>query len=381
MRIVFTGGGTGGHFYPIIAIVERIHEMIDERKLLEPELIYLGPSVFDNRSLVEQDIIFKHAHAASIRSYSNPLMNIIAIPTILIGIVKALFQMFALYPDVVFSTGGYAAYPTLVAARILMIPVIIYDADATPGKVSLYAAKFARWIGVAHPDAPNRFPAAYRSKIALIGHPIRREIEAPANEGAKEFLDMDQSVPTVFVLGGSQGAQAINDAITDTLTLIIDRYNIVHQTGAANLASTKALAEVLLKDNRNKEHYRAFGIMNSLALRMVAGSSSLIICRAGSGTIFEIASWGLPSILIPIPESISHDQTKNAFSYARTGAAVVLEQKNLTPHLLAAEIDRIMGSAELRQSMSEKAKAFSRPDAARKIARLLLDTALEHAPK
>lgn len=111
---------------------------------------------------------------------------------------------------------------------------------------------------------------------------------------------------------------------------------------------------------------------------MAAGISSLIISRAGSGTIFEIASWGIPAILIPIPEDVSHDQTENAFSYARAGAAIVIEQRNLTQHVLTSEIDRLMSDPEQRARMSEAAKEYSRPQAAKKIANILLETALEH---
>jgi UDP-N-acetylglucosamine--N-acetylmuramyl-(pentapeptide) pyrophosphoryl-undecaprenol N-acetylglucosamine transferase len=113
---------------------------------------------------------------------------------------------------------------------------------------------------------------------------------------------------------------------------------------------------------------------------MAAGVSSVVVARAGSGTIFEIASWNIPCILVPIPLDVSHDQTKNAFSYARSGAAIVIEQKNLTPHLLAAEIDRLAQNAPLRATMSEAAKSFARPDAARKIAQILLEIGISHEP-
>jgi UDP-N-acetylglucosamine--N-acetylmuramyl-(pentapeptide) pyrophosphoryl-undecaprenol N-acetylglucosamine transferase len=114
---------------------------------------------------------------------------------------------------------------------------------------------------------------------------------------------------------------------------------------------------------------------------MTAGISSLVVSRAGSGTIFEIASWGIPSILIPIPTEISHDQTENAFSYARAGAAVVLEQRNLTPHLLIAEIGRIMSNSQLHSAMTTAAKNFARPEAARTIATIIMETALSHEPR
>lgn len=113
-------------------------------------------------------------------------------------------------------------------------------------------------------------------------------------------------------------------------------------------------------------------------MRMSAGASDIIIPRAGSGSIFEIAAWAKPSILIPIPTLVSHDQEKNAFAYARTGAALVIEQANLTPNLLISEIDRLLSLPEEMAQMAQKAAAFARPDAAEKIAQVILDTALEH---
>jgi UDP-N-acetylglucosamine--N-acetylmuramyl-(pentapeptide) pyrophosphoryl-undecaprenol N-acetylglucosamine transferase len=110
---------------------------------------------------------------------------------------------------------------------------------------------------------------------------------------------------------------------------------------------------------------------------MAAGAANIVVSRAG-GSIFEVASWGLPSIIIPIPEDVSHDQTHNAFSYARAGACVVIEQKNLTPHLLVSEIDRIMKTKEVRDELIRNARAFAQPHAAEKIAKIILEIALKH---
>ncbi len=160
---------------------------------------------------------------------------------------------------------------------------------------------------------------------------------------------------------------------------IHEGFNIIHQTGRANLDEVAGMARISVPTM--DEHYRPFGLLNALALRMAAGISSLVISRAGSGTIFEIASWGLPAIIVPIPEAVSHDQTKNAFSYARSGAAIVMEQQNLTPHILIAEIERIMQSPETLARMRTAAQAFAQPDAGKKIARVLIDIALEHTDK
>ena len=377
MKIVLCGGGTGGHFYPLIAVAEAVEDIAQERVLIEPELIYMGPQAFDEVELLEHAISYLPSSAGKMRrgSIFGTIFNFI--PTA-IGVLRSLLQLFRIYPDVVFSTGGYAAFPILCAAKILNIPIVIYDADAIPGRVSLWSAKFARWIGIAHPDAALKFPESIRAKVALIGHPIRKAIEHPAKEGGHEFLKLDSSVPTIFVLGGSQGAQTINSVLLDALSTLLEKYNVVHQTGSAHLSEVTELGSVILKDSPHRARYRAFGLLNTLALRMTAGVASLVVSRAGSGAIFEIASWGIPSIVIPIPEDVSHDQTENAFSYARTGSSVVVEQRNLTPHLLVAEIARIISNPSLQEKMSAAARSFSKPDSAKKIAKILIETALGH---
>ncbi len=379
MRIVLVGGGTGGHFYPLIAVAEAIEDICLERTLIEPELYYIGPPAFDAEALLEHDIAYLPTTAGKVRRYRS-ILNVLSIFTNALGVIRSLAQLFHLYPDVIFSTGGYAAFPTLFAARILQIPVVIYDADASPGRVSLWSSKFAEWIAVAHPTAAAKFPPKVRDRIAAIGHPVRKEILEPSKEGGYEFLKLDAAVPTVFIMGGSQGAQSINQVILDALPSLLSQFNVVHQVGTANLTETSNIASVILKDSRYTERYKIFGLLNTLALRMAAGITTLLVARAGSGTIFEIANWGLPSILIPIPEDVSHDQTENAFSYARSGAAVVIEQRNLSPHLLVAEIQRIAGDAALRTKMGEAAHTFARPDAARKIALSLLETSIAHEP-
>ena len=379
MRIVLLGGGTGGHFYPLIAVAEAIEDLCLERTLLEPELLYIGPPAFDREALLEHDIAYVATTAGKIRRYSS-ILNVLSFFANALGIIRSLMQLFRLYPDVIFSTGGYAAFPTLFAARILQIPVVIYDADAKPGRVSLWSSKFAQWIAVAHSTAASQFPAKVRDRIAAVGHPVRKEILEVSKEGGHEFLKLDASVPTVFIMGGSQGAVSINQVVLDALPSLLAQYNVVHQVGTANLAEMSNISSVILKDSRFVERYKIFGLLNTLALRMAAGITTLIVARAGSGTIFEIANWGLPAILVPIPEDVSHDQTENAFSYARSGAAIVIEQRNLSPHLLAAEIQRVVGDAALREKMSAAAKTFARPDAARKIALSLLEIGISHEP-
>lgn len=377
MKIVFTGGGTGGHFYPIIAVAEEIHEIVEEEKLIPPELYYIGPSVLDYEALTEQNIIWKQSSAGKIRRYFS-IQNFFDLIKVVIGTIQATFQLYFLYPDVVFSKGGYASFPTTFAARLLNIPVIIHESDAHPGRANVIAAKWAKAVAISFPGVTKYFEGVDESKFALVGNPIRRALFRPAREGAHTYLNLKEEVPTILILGGSQGAQAINSVVLDALPELLENYQIIHQAGKDNIENVRNIANVILDGNPNKERYRAFGFLNTLAMRMSAGIASVIVARAGAGTIFETATWGLPAIMIPLPEEISHDQTKNAFAYARDGAATVLKQRNLTKNILLAELRRIMDDPEIQAQMTESAHAFARPDASKKIARMLLKTALKH---
>lgn len=374
MKILFTGGGSGGHFYPIIAIAEAINEVSRERKLVEPQLYYAAPDPYDREMLLANNIIFVQTSAGKIRRYFS-ILNFFDVFKTGWGTIRALIRIFFLYPDVVLGTGGYASFPTLLAARLFKIPVVIYATDVEPSRVNLWAKKFAVKIAVSFPEAVKYFPA---EKTAYTGNPIRKAILTPAREGGQEFLKLKPEIPTLLVLGGSQGSETINEAILAALPQLLEKYQIVHQTGNANSKEISSRAKIALGLSPTIERYKPFGYLNDLAMRMSAGAAALVISRAGAGGIFEIASWGLPSILIPLPESLSHDQTKNAFSYARSGAAIVIEQNNLTPGVLISEIDRIITDPHITQKMKEAARAFGRPDAAKVIANALLDITLSH---
>ncbi|TSC69327.1 MAG: UDP diphospho-muramoyl pentapeptide beta-N acetylglucosaminyl transferase [Parcubacteria group bacterium Gr01-1014_56] len=374
MKILFTGGVSGGHFYPIIAVAEAINDAARERKLLEPQLYYAAPDPYSREMLIANNITFIPTAAGKVRRYFS-LLNVVDLFKTMWGTLTSVLRIFFLYPDVVFATGGYASFPTLLAARLFRIPVVIYATDVEPSRVNLWAKNFAVKIAVSFPEAAKYFP---EDKVAYTGNPIRKAALTPAREGAHEFLKLKPEVPVVLVLGGSQGATAINEAILAALPELLEKYQVVHQTGEANIKEVEGRARIVLGLSPIAERYKTFGYLNDLAMRMAAGAAAIVISRAGAGAIFEIASWGLPSILIPIPEPVSHDQTKNAFSYARGGRAVVIEQNNLTPHLLVSEINRIIGNDQLTHKMKEAARAFGRADASKVIANALLDIALSH---
>ncbi len=373
MKIVFAGGGTGGHVYPLFAVAEEIRHLVQEEHLLQPDLVYIGPTAFDPAALSQNNIKFYQLNSGKTRRYST-LQNILDLPLTFLAILKALVLMYRIFPDVVFSKGGYASVPVILAAKFFGIPVIIHESDSVPGRANILAAKFAKKIAISYEEAAKYFP---KDKVALTGNPIRRELYMALTRGAHEFLHLDANIPTILILGGSQGAMKINDVVTDAIETLVKECNVIHQTGDANFEEVKHLADMTLKNSEHKERYKPFGHLDILGMRMAAGASDLIISRAGS-TIFEIALWGKPSIIIPIPESISHDQTKNAFAYTRTGAATLLEEANLSKEILINECRRILSNKETHKRMSDAAKAFSRSDAAVVIARELLAICLEH---
>ena len=357
-------------------MAEEVNRLIDQEKIVGAKLYYMSDGPYDKEVLFENGLDFEKVPSGKMRLY-NSVANITDIFKIGIGSIIALIKMFIIYPDVLFSKGGYAAFPALLAARILHIPVIIHDSDTIPGRVSLWSAKFAQKIAISYDTAIEFFPKEVQSKVAWTGQPIRKSIIELELEGAFEYLRLDPSIPTIFIIGGSQGAENINNVILDSLPKLVEKYQIIHQVGTNLVPDVESRLSTILEKSEFIDRYKYFGTLSPLAMKMAAGVATIIISRAGS-SIFEIANWGLPSIIIPIPESVSRDQHKNAFAYARSGGCIVIEESNLAPNILMLEIEKLMDNPALREKMSEGAKSFAKPGAAEKIARVILDTALSH---
>lgn len=377
MTIVFTGGGTGGHFYPIIAIAEAINDLVRERRLVAPKLYYLAPTSFDQNALFENGIVFIPIPAGKMRRYAS-LHNITDFFVTVAGTVSAFMALYRLYPDVVMSKGGYGSVPTVLAARLLRIPVIVHESDAKPGRANLLAAKFAAKIAISFESAAAYFPKNVQSNIARTGIPVRKALTRVETEGARQYLGLEKEVQTVLIIGGSQGAKKINEAVLTSLPDLVALANIIHQTGKANFKEVESVAQVVLTKNPHASRYHPVDYLSEISLQRAAGVADLIVSRAGANSIAEIGLWKKPAIIIPIPESVSHDQRTNAYAYAGTGAAIVIEEENLTPHLLVSEISRLLKDRELSARMGAAAEGFTDPDAARILADGILAIALSH---
>ena len=377
MTIVFTGAGSGGHFYPIIAIAEAMRDIVREEHLVEPTLYYLAPDPFDQNALFENGIAYIRIPAGKMRRYSS-LRNVTDLFVTLAGTVRAALALYRLYPDVVMSKGGYGSVPTVLAARLLRIPIVIHESDAKPGRANLLAAKFAVKIAISFESAASYFPKNAQSKIARTGIPIRKALTRIEAEGARQYLGLEKDVPTVLIIGGSQGAARINEVVLTSLLDLVALANVIHQTGPAHFKNVQAVSQVVLGKSEQAGRYHPINYLSEISLQRAAAVADIVVSRAGANSIAEIGLWKKPAIIIPIPESVSHEQRTNAYAYARTGAAIVIEEENLTPHLLVSEIRRIVGDPALGKKMGESASGFTDPDAARILARQVLDLALSH---
>ncbi|HVB20248.1 MAG TPA: UDP-N-acetylglucosamine--N-acetylmuramyl-(pentapeptide) pyrophosphoryl-undecaprenol N-acetylglucosamine transferase [Candidatus Paceibacterota bacterium] len=377
MTIAFTGGGSGGHFYPIIAIAEAMNDFVREKRLLAPKLYYLAPTPFDQNALFENGIVFIPIPAGKMRRYASS-RNVTDFFITFAGILKALTTLYRLYPDVVMSKGGYGSVPTVLAARLLRIPVIIHESDAKPGRANLLAASWAKKIAISFESAAAYFPKKVQNKIARTGIPIRKELTRVETEGAQQYLGLEKEVPTVLIIGGSQGAAKLNETILTSLPDLVALANIIHQTGRAHFKEVESIAQVVLTKNPYASRYHPVDYLSVISLQRAAGVADLVVSRAGANSIAEIGLWKKPAIIIPIPESVSHDQRTNAYAYAKTGAAIVIEEENLTSHLLTSEINRLIKDPALGKRMGAATEGFTDPDAARIIASEILAIALSH---
>jgi UDP-N-acetylglucosamine--N-acetylmuramyl-(pentapeptide) pyrophosphoryl-undecaprenol N-acetylglucosamine transferase len=374
MKILLTGGGTGGHFYPLIAVAESINKIVKDEKLLPVQLFYMSDSPHDADMLLENNIEYIKISAGKSRRYFS-ILNFFDFFKTFFGVIDATIKVFNLYPDVIFSKGAYSSFPVLFAARILRIPVVVHESDSAPGRTNAWAAKFAQRIAVSYPEAAKYFDS---KKVAVTGNPVRKSIQMlPARDDARKFLNLMEDIPTILILGGSLGAKIINDQIMSILPALVEKYYVIHQVGKANIEEILGTSGVVLTDNKLKNRYRPFDYLDDLNMSMSAGASSLIVSRAGSA-IFEIAYWGIPSIIIPIADTNGDHQRQNAYNYARSGGAIVIEEINLSPNILLSEITRIMDDNNLQKKMSEGAKSFIKGDAADLIAHEIIKIGLQH---
>jgi len=366
MKLLFTGGGTAGHIFPIIAVVREIKKKYPYEGF---EFFYLGPrDKFAKELLSQEGIEIKTVFAGKIRRYFSPL-NIIDFFKFLIGIFQAFYHIFVISPDLIFSKGGYGSLPAVLAGWMLSTPIFLQESDVSPGLANRIAGKLALEIFTAFSIKKTEyFPA---KKMLSVGNPIREEILQGSEKEAKKIFNLSGEKPVIMILGGSQGAQRVNEQLLSILPEILSKFEIIHQTGKANFGQMKKEADFILSEDL-KKYYHLTPFLNENELIHGYQAADLIISRAGSGAIFEIAAVGKPSILIPLPESAQNHQIKNAYTFAESGATIVIEETNFKPHFILERIKYLFSQPAILEEMGQRAKEFSRPQASRIVAEYLI---------
>jgi len=373
MRILITGGGTGGHVTPAVAVVTalRARSAATGRSL---NLCYLGSrDGLEGRVMRDLGVPYRAIATGKLRRYLSwrtPL-DLARIP---LGVLQAAWHIARFRPAVIFSTGGYVCVPPILAGRLLGVPAITHEQTARSGLANRIAARFARVVAISVPESATEFPPG---RTVLTGNPLRADLlGGDAVRGAQHW-GFDAALAVVYITGGALGAHAINRAVAAALPRLLAVAQVVHQVGegpdssGADLRAAQAQAAA---DPTAQARYRPLAFVGP-ELADVYALAWLVVGRAGAGTVNELAALGKPAVLIPLPGAASDEQTANARRLVAAGAAVLLPQPDLTPAHLATLVSDLLADPARRAAMCAAGPALAHPDAAARLVDLILRVA------
>lgn len=358
MRVVITGGGTGGHLFPALAT----HEALRRRRP-DAEVLFVGAT-----RGVEATILPRQGHAfrgleVSRMMGAGPLARLrtaAALP----GVIREAARLLRDFrPSVVLGVGGYASVPTVVAARLRKLPIVLHEQNAYPGLANRWLGRFATAVAVAFPAGAARFPAG---RVHVTGNPVRADI-TPGDAGeARARLGLAADRFTALVFGGSQGAHRLNVAVREALPALVAggrRLQFLHATGPRDVNEVRDAYAT----------YRVPARVEPFLEDMAAAyrAADFVVCRAGAGTIFELAAVGKPGLLVPYPYAANDHQRLNAEALVAAGGAWLLLDQYCDGRRLAASLEAAHDKPEQLRAMGDKARTLARPDAAARIVDLL----------
>ncbi len=334
-------GGTGGHVFPGLAVAE-------EMRAAGWDVVWMGARTgMEARLVPARGYRMAYVRPAALRG-KGPLAALLLPVNLLVGFAQAARAIFRLRPDVVLGMGGYVAFPGGMMASLLARPLAVHEQNAIAGLTNRVLAALAD-------QAMTAFPGALKG-AEWTGNPVRREIAAIAPP-AQRFAGRDGPL-RLLVVGGSLGAQALNECVPQALALLEPRPAVVHQSGEKHLETLRA-------------NYRAAGVQGELVafiddMAQRYAEADLVICRAGAITVAELSAGGVASVLVPIPHAVDDHQSANARFLSDQGAALLLPQSGLTPQKLADTL-RTLDRPHLAE-MARRARLLGKPDAARQVA-------------
>lgn len=348
-RVCLTGGGTAGHVTPHFALLPHMRQR-------GWDVFYVGSNGIEKTLVASQGVPFKEIASGKLRRYFS-VQNFLDVFKVGVGVLQAFGIMMQQRPDVVFSKGGFVSVPVAVAAWLLRVPVVSHESDVTPGLANKLIAPFATRILYTFPETQRYLP----SNALHAGTPVRDDLfKGDARRGAELCgFDQNETLPTLLVMGGSQGAQRVNDSLKEILPWLVEGHRVIHLTGAG-----KGIGYT-------HPRYKGFEFVKD-ELKDLLALADFVISRAGANAIFEFVSLKKPMLLVPLEAGSRGDQVVNAESFAKSGWARVLREKDLTPQSFRAAIEALEAGAA---AMREQQATYAGHDAAEKILGVLSSVA------
>ncbi|WP_165003125.1 MULTISPECIES: undecaprenyldiphospho-muramoylpentapeptide beta-N-acetylglucosaminyltransferase [unclassified Enterococcus] len=356
MKILVTGGGTGGHIYPALAFVNYVKSQDPDA-----EFMYVGAKRgLENKIVPETGIPF---HTLEIQGFQRKLSlhNVKTIQLFLKSIRQAKRILKDFRPDVVIGTGGYVSGAVVYASAKLKIPTIIHEQNSVPGITNKFLSRYVDHIALSFKDAASYFP---EEKTILIGNPRAQEVADTKKSSILEDYGLDPMKKTVLIFGGSQGALKINQAVTEFLEQLDEpEYQVLYASGDRYYQEIKEKVTSEIKNVSIQPYITK--------MAEVMANSDLLVGRAGATSIAEFTALGLPAILVPSPYVTNDHQTKNAMSLVQAGAAKMIADGELTGETLGKAINEIMTDDKLQQKMSQASKEQGIPDSSKRLYELV----------
>lgn len=356
IRVLLTGGGTGGHVMPLVAVSRKIKELLN-RENKSAEFLHIGFEKLDKSIMNSEGIQSKRILTGKLRRYFS-ILNAVDFFKFPIGVIQSFFIVNKFKPDVIFSKGGFVAVPVVYGSLCLKIPILTHESDSTPGLANKLIAKHADKIALGFKEAAKFFP---QEKAVFTGNPIKK-LHGNKEKGLKRF-NISEKKPIILILGGSSGARTINNVVVKALPMLLEHFSIIHQTGNEKFKSVNA--ETKKFQNQN---YRCYPFFKEEYADAIA-AADIVVSRAGASAIFETAYLNRPMFLIPLPLKASRgDQIENAKIFEKAGAAKVIQNDDLTPELLVSRLKEMISDKSQLSDMVQQAQKKVGADADLRIA-------------
>lgn len=363
MRVLVSGGGTGGHIYPALAIATQLREKY------QAEIMFLG-SDDGLETVIVPAAGFRLAtiKAGKLRRYISwqTITGVLRVP---MGMIQALGIVRKFRPQIVFTSGGYVAVPAGLAARLNRVPLFMHQQDVPPNLSNKLVAPLATRISVAFADSLAFFPAR---KTLQLGNPIRQpmlDVRETAPQEARKTLEFEEQEPLLLVTGGSQGARHLNQIVCEALPDLLAHCQVLQISGKELYNETRELSNSILAhlEEPLKKRYRLVAYLNE-DMPLALQAADLVLCRSGASTLSELAVLGKPSILVPLPPAIgSSPQEANAEMFERKAAAVVIKDHDLKAQELVEQVRCILSSSTRLEAMAAASNSFAMPQATQEI--------------